>query len=372
MSDHFDTPGVVDTDAERIGPPLGPDPDPEPDPGPPVTEEPRRPVVTRDRAAHPPFGKGNAIGDAGRQAEVVALAGPLTVGMSDTELDFVTAVPFEIRACATRGLSHRHGGTPRQDAFALALDEHRVVLAVADGVSQGPWSHVAAETAARAACKLALDQAERSGDIDWSQVSRRVSLRIVEEAEYRRLVDPPDDVDDLEGRIARTRSVMSSTLVVAAVDRDSDTDGCFPVELALLAGDSGVYLISPTGIRLVVGGKVDGDSPISSSAVRPLPGLVEPETHSSALGEGQGLVLVSDGLGDPIGDGTGEVGLELARRWQTPPAIDRFLLDVNFLRRSFDDDRTAVGLWLLPPSTDAPPPPGSEPSPDGPAEIRRR
>jgi serine/threonine protein phosphatase PrpC len=262
-------------------------------------------------------------------------------------LDFATVSPFEIRACATRGLSHRHNGTPRQDSFAIAVDDQRVVLAVADGVSQGPWSHVAAETGARAACKLVLDHAGRDG-IDWSVISRRVSMRIVEEAEYRRHVEPPDQLDDYDARIARCRAVMSSTLVVATISRLANGSDAFDVDLAVLAGDSGAYVIDADGIRLAVGGKADGDSPVTSSAVRPLPGPVSPETTAVSLEEGQALVLVSDGLGDPIGDGAGEVGQELAKRWLTPPTIDKFLLDVNFYRRSFDDDRTAVGLWILP------------------------
>jgi serine/threonine protein phosphatase PrpC len=306
-------------------------------------------VVERDAAAHRPFGPENSIGDAGRQAEVLAAAGPMTVGVADTELDFATVVPFEVRACTTRGLSHRHRGTPRQDAFSVAVSEDSVVVAVADGVSEGPWSHVAAETAARAACKLVVEYSGRENEsIDWTQLSRRVSLRILEEAEYRQIIDPPEEGASIDERITRCRSAMSCTLVVATARRQADHEGRFPVVLAVLAGDSGVYLINREGLSLAIGGKSDGDSLITSSAVRPLPGAVEPALVELSLGEDEGLIVVTDGLTDPIGDGTGEVGRELAERWRTPPTIDRFLLDVNFLRRSFDDDRTAVGVWLLP------------------------
>jgi Protein phosphatase 2C len=382
-----------------------------------------------DRSVHPPFPSGNFIGEPGRQGEVVPAVGPLTVGVADTELDFATVDPFVMRACATRGLTHRHSGIPRQDAFAVAADEDHLVIAVADGVSQGEWSHVAAVTAARATCKLALDHAARDHPIDWSVLSRRVSLRIVEEAEYRRLVaappraavapgnaaaageaadaqghgdadpaaadaqehgdadpaatrdaeadrrdradpaatyeadaaapgnsdaaDPdahlaPAGVDDIDERLARCRRVMSCTLVVAVLDRYPDEYGRLPVELAVLAGDSGAYRIDDGGLWLVAGGKDDGDSPVTSTAVRPLPGRVTPAAMAFDLEEGQGLVLVTDGLGDPLGDGDSEVGRELARRWRQPPTIDRFLLDVNFLRRTFDDDRTAVAVWQLP------------------------
>jgi hypothetical protein len=365
--------GAADADAVHEGLPAGDIGDPEAGPGtaaPEAATAPRRSpaaiAVARDRTAHPPFAAGNAIGDAGRQTEVVAAPGPLTVGIADTELDFATVDPFVVRACATRGLGHRHSGTPRQDAFAIACDEKWLVVAVADGVSQCEWSHVAATTAARATCKLVLGQAGRTDSIDWPDVSRRVSLRIVKEAEYRQLVDVARDagtpdtgvdgaggpdaagVDHIDDRVARCRRIMSCTLVVGVVGRRPGELGGFPVELAVLAGDSGAYVLDDAGLRRAAGGKDDGDSPITSSAVRPLPGIVTPERTTFILGEDQVLLLVTDGLGDPIGDGTGEVGRELARRWRQPPTIDRFLLDVNFLRRTFDDDRTAVALWPLP------------------------
>jgi serine/threonine protein phosphatase PrpC len=221
------------------------------------------------------------------------------------------------------------------------------VVAVADGVSQGEWSLVAAQTAARAACKLVVDHDPAEG-VDWSWLSRRLSVRIVDEAEYRRLIEAPGEDDTIDDRIARCVRRMSCTLVVAVLHRRPDEHGCFPVELAVVAGDSGAYVLDGTGLRLAAGGKDETDSPVTSSAVRPLPGAVHPTVAAIPLAPGQALVLVTDGVGDAIGAGTGEVARELAERWRTPPTIDRFLLDVNFLRRSFDDDRTAVAVWAPP------------------------
>ena len=84
--------------------------------------------------------------------------------------------------------------------------------------------------------------------------------------------------------------------------------------------------------------------------MRPLPGPIEPDVLDFVLAPSEALILVTDGVGDPLGDGTGELGQQLATRWAYPPTIDAFLLDVNFLRRTFDDDRTAVGVWVLPPA----------------------
>ena len=65
----------------------------------------------------------------------------------------------------------------------------------------------------------------------------------------------------------------------------------------------------------------------------------------------QVLVLMSDGVGDPLGAGTGEVGQTLAESWRKPPYILTFAAQVEFARRSFDDDRTVIAVWPVPEST---------------------
>jgi hypothetical protein len=55
---------------------------------------------------------------------------------------------------------------------------------------------------------------------------------------------------------------------------------------------------------------------------------------------------MTDGIGDPLAAGTGEVGRFLTGVWSTPPASGlEFAAHVGFARRSFDDDRTAVAFW---------------------------
>lgn len=302
------------------------------------------PEVPRDSHAYPPLAGVPSIGDPGRQAEVVPVLGELTLGVSDTELDFATSGPFEVRACSTRGHSHRYSGTPRQDAFALASDENWLVVAVADGVSEGAHSHIAANTAVRVACKLAIDQAQETESIDWAGIAGMISRRIIDEATVRRIVDPQDDDSQA---LRDVRSSMATTAVVAVISKQS-TDDAYPGTLAVLAGDSGAYEISDGVLNLVAGGKQDVDLPILSTAVRPLPGPVNPVVLDFQLIQGNPLILTSDGLGDPIGGGDSEVGRTIAMKWLTPPNAIDFLADVNFLRRSFDDDRTAVGVWVLP------------------------
>jgi serine/threonine protein phosphatase PrpC len=312
-----------------------------------LEEPPVQPPPVRAVSAFPPLSDVLRIGDVGRQEEIVPIHGPLAVGVSDTELDFFTADPFEVRACSTRGASHRHVGTPRQDAFCVAVDDEWLAVCVADGVSEGSHSQVAAETAARAACKLALDGAGDLQALDWTGLANRVSRRILDEGRYRRLVDL-SSTDDPAEQIRVVRRAMSTTAVVALIARRPRSDGAFPYVVAVLAGDSGAYALRNDVFTVLAGGKDTGGSGVADGAVHPLPGPSDPVVVSSALAADEVLLLTTDGVGDPIGDGGGEVGAELARRWQQPPTAAQLFADVNFLRRSYDDDRTVVGVWVLP------------------------
>jgi serine/threonine protein phosphatase PrpC len=282
------------------------------------------------------------IGDEGHQRDIQPSIGGSTVGVSDTELEFVTVAPFEIRACATRGWSHRQSGAPRQDFFAIAASDEWLIAAVADGVSSGPHSDVAALTAARAATRLALMEADIPG-MDWLRLCDRLSWRIVEEAKYRQLVEVDDDAD-ASARVLAVREVMSTTAVVVALRRRVDDDGRHQGVLVLLAGDSAAYRLSGAMVAPLLGGK-DEDGYITSGRVHPLPGARSPIATEFALEKGQGVLLTSDGLSDPLGEGTGEVARVLGQRWSEPPSPVDFFADLNFLRRTFDDDRTAVGIW---------------------------
>jgi hypothetical protein len=141
---------------------------------------------------------------------------------------------------------------------------------------------------------------------------------------------------------------MSTTAVVALIARRPQADGTFPYVVAVLAGDSGAYALRNDVFTVLAGGKDTGGSGVADGAVHPLPGPSDPVVVSSALAPDAVLLLTTDGVGDPIGDGGGEVGAELARRWQQPPTAAQLFEDVNFLRRSYDDDRTVVGVWVLP------------------------
>jgi Protein phosphatase 2C len=80
---------------------------------------------------------------------------------------------LDVRAASVRGLSHRQLGTPRQDAYGLAVDRQTrwLVVAVADGVSAGARSHEAARLVARRGPREVAAQLDAGltdpADIDW-------------------------------------------------------------------------------------------------------------------------------------------------------------------------------------------------------------
>jgi hypothetical protein len=83
----------------------------------------------------------------------------------------------------------------------------------------------------------------------------------------------------------------------------------------------------------------------SVTALPRLPAEVSAATVELAAG---GVLLVgTDGVGVPVGDGRGPVGAALAAGVEAPPTpLDLgYLLD--FSRETFDDDRTLVAVWPL-------------------------
>ena len=92
--------------------------------------------------------------------------------------------------------------------------------------------------------------------------------------------------------------------------------------------------------------KNDGaDIATASTRALPLAGSEIAAPRVTALRRSDVLVLMSDGVGDPLHDGKGSVGRFLAAAWARPPAPIEFAAQVDFARSSHDDDRTAVAIW---------------------------
>lgn len=259
----------------------------------------------------------------------------------DTVVDGWSTGRLVVRGGSVRGYQHRHDGTPRQDDFAIAAHDPTgaVVVAVADGVSDSELSHVGATLA----CRTAVDQLLRwlddggAGRPDWSDVLRCASWALVEFAKAQ----PAGDQDD-DGDAERAERLLATTLVAAVVLPGED--GSATVTSAR-AGDSTAWLLSGQDWVELFGGPA-GD--LLDPAVHALPRLPAEITGVTVELPAGGVLLVgTDGVGVPVGDGGGPVGSALATGVESPPSPLDFGYLLDFSRETFDDDRTLVAVWPL-------------------------
>jgi hypothetical protein len=254
---------------------------------------------------------------------------------------------LHVMGASVRGLSHLYYGKVRQDAFGRLLSKDRrwLVASVADGVSSGDHSHVAADIVSQLGCVLLARQLEErdAAEIDWADVLHCLSSEIVGRAAERfGLVDPT--LEEVAGKLA-------STALFAVVAVEPTEAGDRPVYVLSL-GDTSAWVLHPDAepawesLQEVK----NAGSVVASSATMALPGLPPrlPSPVATALCPGEVLVLMSDGVGDPLGGGTGEVGAALADAWREPPDPFTFTAQVGFQRRSYDDDRTVLAVWPVP------------------------
>jgi hypothetical protein len=264
-------------------------------------------------------------------------------GPPDTALDGGRLGGWELRAASVRGLAHRYDGRPRQDAYAFCVstDGEWIVAAVADGVSSGALSHRASALVAHHGCRILAKQlgTVHPDGIDWYAALADVSKAVL--ALGRRTPDFEllNDED-----IARA---MSTTVVFAVVktvpDEDSSAYLCW-------WGDSSAWSLDPEG-RWDCLSEVKNDDPdaVPTNATRALPFLPEDSDDIPArtvgIDAGRTLFLITDGIGDALGNGDGEVGSILSGLWRSPPDLLQFAAHAGFGRQGFDDDRTVLGLW---------------------------
>ncbi len=305
------------------------------------------------------------VGEGGAAALVEGRPAMLTGQQPDAMVDAGQTGPLTIRAGSVRGVGHRYDGTPRQDDFCLGVagpHDEWLVIVVADGVSAGPRSHIAARVAVRLGVQLITEALVEGApaDIDWDPLIGTIAGHVLLQARKEQGDDGLDAND--------AARVMATTAAFVIVPLDAEADGSRTATV-LPIGDTSVWVLHADGAwDSITPIKNEGEA-VASSAVFALP-LLPPSSlvaTTAPLEAGDAIFVVTDGIGDPLGDGTGEVGRALATAWASPPNRYEFLAQVDFGRRSHTDDRTVVGVW--PDRLDeqeAPPTAGSatEPGPD--------
>jgi serine/threonine protein phosphatase PrpC len=256
----------------------------------------------------------------------------------DTVADGWDSEHFAVRAASVRGYLHRFRGTPRQDDLAIAVHPGTqvLVLAVADGVSSATHAHVGSAVVCRSVVESVLDALD--GDvavIDWTALLRRAAWALVEQAGRHLKLAEPDPV---------VAERTTSTTLVAGVVRPG-RGGCAHASLVRV-GDSSAWLLRDGVYLEILPGKPrDAGSVVPSevSALPRVPPTIEPVEVT--VPPDAVLLMGTDGFGDAVGDGSGEIGALFARNLSTapPPLGLAHLLD--FSRETFDDDRTLVAVW---------------------------
>lgn len=238
------------------------------------------------------------------------LLAPRTAGMAGIRADWADTDWCALRVASVVGVRHRVASRSVEDSWAWDGDAERVVLAVADGLgSYGDSAPVAAAVASTAVAHLA------GGGTDLL-----AAVAAVNEA-------------------VRGFEEGKATLVLATVTAGGNAE-------LVRVGDSTAFTLSEeTWTELFDPG--DPDDGMLSLATPALPSE-EPkiELARCELRAGEVLVLVTDGVGDPLRDGPTTVAPGLAAGLASPPHPLVLAAQTDFSRQGCGDDRTLLGLWF--------------------------
>lgn len=293
------------------------------------------------------------VGDPGRAAShTVPLPDEAHWDRHDTVLDGVTVraerrVLGELRAVSIRGLAHRHYGRVRQDEYSYrrTQDGRYLVMCVADGVSIGKHSHYAAMAATqRGTRKLVAHLRDGTpADLNWPAFISSVSDQIVRSGQKYLTSRGITDGTELTPR--EVANHLATTVLYAVLDLHAE-QGAHRVDLCAVGDTSAWVLRADQEWEPLQPVKNEGATLYSSSvSALPASSPAQAVPMRTLVHPGEALVLMSDGVGDALGAGTGEVGRFLADVWQRPPSPLAFAAQTEFARKSFDDDRTVLAFW---------------------------
>ena len=250
----------------------------------------------------------------------------------DTVADGWSTGALTVRLASVRGYAHRYAGLPRQDDAAVVHHpaSGAVVFAVADGVSAAPLAHLGATAACRATTAAVMDALDAGTTVDWPTVVEHAAWQVVEQTAAALDLDGPDP--------GRAEEQMATALIAGVVRPVGDA-----VDVAVVrVGDSQALVLRDGRYRYLFDPKV---ATIAESAVIALPRVPDLVLRGGPLVPGEVLLVGTDGFGDPLGDGTGQVGAHFAARLAQPRPPVAFAHDLDFSRETFDDDRTLLAIW---------------------------
>ncbi|HUC15450.1 MAG TPA: protein phosphatase 2C domain-containing protein [Acidimicrobiales bacterium] len=276
--------------------------------------------------AGPVWGEPSAATDA-----AVPLRTQASASQACYRADGGRSAEFVVLAASVAGVAHRLSGRRCEDAYAWALPRRgRLAVIVADGVSTAGRGGEGADIAVSSACEHLL-AAE-----SWGEIECLAALRAASEA--------------VSGAGGRSAAELSTTLVVALV---STSGAGAEVSLARV-GDSSAFVLAGAEWGELFPGRAEEEMRGNVVGVLPLGSRGDDgaiETASMALPAGAALVLLTDGVADPLRDGPGTVAPALAEVLSGGPSgalTPLALADAaDFSRRGCQDDRTVLAAWPL-------------------------
>jgi serine/threonine protein phosphatase PrpC len=178
------------------------------------------------------------------------------------------------------------------------------------------------------------------GTTNFAEVVDATAHRIVREAAHILRQERPDR--------AAVEGQFSTTLVAGYLLPDPGGATGSMIQI----GDSGAWVLRNGRYHSLLDQKHDPQAEVISSAVSPLPRVPTYVTPLDfRLQRDEVLLIGTDGFGDPLGDGDGKVGQLFAGHLTTPPSGRALAHLLDFSRETFDDDRTLVAVWQLPPES---------------------
>ena len=274
--------------------------------------------------AGPVWGEPSAATEA-----AVPLRRQAVAGQACYRADGGQSAEFVVLAASVAGVAHRLSGRRCEDAYGWALPRPgRLAMIVADGVSTAGRGGEGADVAVNAACEHLL-----SAD-GWGEMECLAALRAAGEA--------------VSGAGGQSAAELSTTLVVALVSASGAGAG---VCLARV-GDSSAFVLAGAVWEELFPGRAEEELRGTVIGVLPLGSRGEGdsiETASVTLPKGAALVLLTDGVADPLRDGPSTVAPALAEILSGGPSgalTPLALADAaDFSRRGCQDDRTVLAAW---------------------------
>jgi len=275
----------------------------------------------------------------------------------EVEVDVGTAADLAIIGLTTRGQSHRYGGLPNQDSFAILHDDlvpGFLFVAVSDGVSNARFSGYASRKLVRCVVRALHSRVlKRIRDSDTppsgdelhemgSAAFREASEALLSWNNFEVLAPPgePDATDPAE---------LSATLTVAIIPVGSSTDGNRQA-LVGFVGDSPCYILNDETWQLVTPATKSGETLNNATSALPFIGEEGGDVTwlDVPIATGSTFFLMTDGFGTSLSSGRSSVGVFLGAEWGHPRTVVDFLRTAEFDRAGEDDDRTVVAVWVPP------------------------